>query len=131
MGVSRDYKAAVVLYQKAVDQGYSKALYNLGKMYADGKGVTRDYRVANKWFQLAAEQGNAYAQSNLGDMYQQGYGVIKDYRRAHMWLNISASQGIKKSLVDRNMLELKMNPADISKAQELARECIARGYKGC
>jgi TPR repeat protein len=64
-------------------------------------------------------------------MYQQGYGVIKDYSRAHMWLNISASQGIKKSLVDRNMLELKMNPADISKAQELARECIAKNYKDC
>jgi TPR repeat protein len=64
-------------------------------------------------------------------MYFSGRGVTQDYTRAHMWLNISASQGIKKSLVDRNMLELKMNPADIAKANELARECVAKNYKGC
>jgi len=130
-GVTRDYKVAINLYQKAVDQGYSKALYSLGKMYADGNGVTRDYRAANKWFQLATEQGNAYAPSNLGYLYEQGYGVIQDYRLAHMWLSISASQGNKKALVDRNMLEFKMIPADIAKATELARECIEKNYKGC
>jgi hypothetical protein len=48
-----------------------------------------------------------------------------------MWLSISASRGIKKSLMDRNMLELKMIPVDIAKATELARECIAKNYKDC
>ena len=100
-------------------------------MYVDGYGVTQDYKTANKWFSRAAEQGDIYAPSNLGYMYEQGYGVIQDYRIAHMWLSISASRGIKKSLVDRNKLELKMNPADIAKANELARECVAKNYKGC
>ncbi len=48
-----------------------------------------------------------------------------------MWLNISASQGNKKVLVNRNMLELKMIPADIAKANELARECVAKNYQDC
>ena len=100
-------------------------------MYVDGKGVTRDYKAAMKWYRLAAEQGNSYARSDLGYMYQQGYGVIQDYRRAHMWLNISASQGNKKAVVERNMLELIMVPADISKAHELARDCVEKGYRGC
>jgi TPR repeat protein len=100
-------------------------------MYAEGKGITKDYKAAIKWFNLAAEQGDANAQSNLGNMYEQGYGVVKDKKRAHMWLNLSASQGNKNALVNRNMLELKMNPGDITKANKLARECVAKGYKGC
>jgi len=64
-------------------------------------------------------------------MYEKGFGVVKDNRRAHMWLNISASQGNKNALVNRNMLELNMNPADITKANELARECVAKYYKDC
>jgi len=130
-GVTRDYKVAINLYKKAVAQGHTKAHYNLAKMYVDGYGVSQNYRVANKWFNLAAEQGDIYAPSYLGYMYEQGYGVIQDYRLAHMWLSISASQGNKKALVDRNMLEFKMIPADIAKATELARECIAKNYKGC
>jgi TPR repeat protein len=116
---------------KAVEQGHTKAHYNLGMMYVDGFGVTQDYKTANKWFSRAAEQGDIYAPSNLGYMYQQGYGVIQDYRLALMWLNISASQGNKEALVNRNMLELKMIPADIAKANKLARECVAKNYKDC
>jgi hypothetical protein len=100
-------------------------------MYYQGKVVTRNYKAAVELFKSAAENRHVAAQGNLGYMYQHGYGVKQDYARAHMWLNISASQGVKKALVDRNMLELKMNPADISKARELARDCVARGYKGC
>jgi len=131
LGVTQDYKNALKWLKLSAEQRNAYAQHHLGQMYRQGLGVTQDYKAANKWFQLAAEQGNAYAPSNLGDMYQQGYGVIQDYRRAHMWLSISASRGIKKSLVDRNMLELKMIPADIAKANELARECVAKNYKDC
>jgi hypothetical protein len=48
-----------------------------------------------------------------------------------MWLNISASRGNKIALVNRNILELKMIPADIAKANKLARECVAKNYKDC
>jgi hypothetical protein len=48
-----------------------------------------------------------------------------------MWLNLSASQGNKNALVNRNMLELKMISGDITKANKLARECVAKYYKGC
>jgi hypothetical protein len=32
----------VYWYQKAADQGHAKAQYNLGVMYANGKGVLKD-----------------------------------------------------------------------------------------
>ncbi len=68
---------------------------------------------------------------NLGYMYQKGYGVNRDYNRAYMWLNISASQGTRIAVVNRDIVESEMTPAQIEKAQELAQECVAKDYKDC
>ena len=35
-GVKQDYKKAVEWFQKAADQGYASAQYNLGLRYANG-----------------------------------------------------------------------------------------------
>jgi len=37
-GVKQDYAKAIEYYQKAADQGYAAAQYNLGVMYDDTKG---------------------------------------------------------------------------------------------
>ena len=49
----------------AAAQGDAYAQYNLGGMYANGKGVTQDYKEAIKWYRLAADQGNADAKEAL------------------------------------------------------------------
>jgi len=41
-GVAPDYAAAVMWYQKAADQKYSRALFNLGTLYEQGLGVPQD-----------------------------------------------------------------------------------------
>lgn len=64
-------------------------------------------------------------------MYGTGQGVIQDTVYAHMWFNIAASLGIESAIKNREMTEGRMTPADISKAQQLARECVAKDYKGC
>jgi len=76
-------------------------------------------------------KGYADAQYNLALMYGNGRGVIKDYTRAHMWWSISASQGIKDAAWNRDIVGKIMTPAQIKKAQELARECVAKNYKDC
>ena len=48
-----------------------------------------------------------------------------------MWFNIAASNGSQFGVMTRNMVEKKMTAGDISKAQELARNCVAKQYKGC
>jgi TPR repeat protein len=53
-------------YQKAADQGYAGAQYDLGFMYVNGKGVLKDDKQAVYWYQKAADQGYAEAQSILG-----------------------------------------------------------------
>ena len=104
---------------------------NLGEMYYKGNGVLQDHKIAVKWWKLAAEQGHARAQYNLGVMYGNGIGVKKDNVFALMWWIISASSGHKDAVKYREMVAKMMTPADISAAQQLARECVRRKYKDC
>jgi hypothetical protein len=90
-----------------------------------------DYETAfNEWVPLA-EQGGAVAQNNLGVMYVNGRGVTQDYTRAHMWWDIAASLEYEDAVAYRAKVEKLMSPDDLSKAQELARECVAKNYQGC
>ncbi len=78
-----------------------------------------------------AEQGNVDAQLNLGVDYYLGSGVVQDYIRAYMWLNIVALQGDLEAAKNLNVIGKDMTPTQIGKAKLLARECVAKNYKGC
>ena len=75
---------------------------------------------------MAAGQGHASSQSNLGFMYRDGEGVPQDYVQAHMWFNLAAvgTKGDNRYMIAeyRDELAKKMTPAQIDKAQKLARE---------
>jgi TPR repeat protein len=131
LGIFQYYKAAVKWYRLAAEQGDVRAQYNLGLKYDNGLGVIQDYKAAVKWYGLAAEQGYAVAQSNLGWMYNNGQGVIQNYTRAYMWYSISASLGFEDAVKNRDIIAKEMTPLQIEKAKMLARECVAKNYKGC
>ena len=46
----------------------------------------------------------------------------QDYVQAHKWFNLAATKGDKDAVKNRDNVAKKMTPADISKAQKLARE---------
>ena len=50
---------------------------------------------------------------------------------AHMWFNISASNGDETGKEMKEMMTKNMNPSQIEQAQDLARECVKKNYKGC
>ena len=79
--------------RKAAEQGVARAQFNLGFMYATGRGVLKDEAEAVRWYRLAAEQGDAHAQYNLGLMYDEGTGVLEDYQEAEKWYRLAAEQG--------------------------------------
>ena len=107
-GVPENDAEAVKWYRKAADgvsyrrlssrisrssQGYVKAQYNLGFMYANGRGVPENDAEAVKWYRKAADQGYAKAQYNLGLMYDNGRGVSKNDAEAVKWYKKAAEQG--------------------------------------
>ena len=115
----------------AAEQGEALAQFNLGLMYANGRGVLKDEAEAVRWFRLAAEQGEALAQSNLGAMYANGRGVLKDSVLAHMWFNIAGASGHETSRRRRDSLERAMTREEISRATDLARACMDSDYQVC
>ena len=140
----------------AAERGDVDAQFNLGVMYANGDGVIKDMAEAVRWWRLAAEQGDVDAQYALGSVYAGastgatealweaaedplpflvglflGRGVRTDFVLAHMWLNIAAANGHEDAGLGRDGIELFMSHADISRATELARECMASDYRDC
>ncbi len=59
-----DYATALQEWRPLAEQEHARAQYNLGVMYANGRGVPQDDKEAVKWYRLAAEQKFAWAQTN-------------------------------------------------------------------
>ena len=129
--VPQNYPIAIKALTQAAEQGDTVAQYNLGVMYAEGDGVSQDYKTAMRYFKLVAEKGNGEAQKILGLMHYYGDGTIQNYTRAYMWFDIAASQGSKFALEFRDHIQIEMTPAEVSKAKELARQCLAKNFKDC
>ena len=134
-GVAQNYKEAAKWHRFAAEQGYAEAQSSLGVMYAFGQGVSQDHKEAVKWYRLAVARGNVDARSNLGVMYDKGWGVTRDNVRAHMWFNLAAASlsGDKGNIDtnERDRVASKMTPAQIERAQEMARKCQESKFKDC
>ena len=126
-----DYATAVRGFLVHAEQGDASAQFNLGVMYANGRGVLKDEAEAVRWSRLAAEQGHADAQFNLGVMHAKGEGVLKDSVLAHMWSNIAGANGNEAARELRDSLERDMTRAEVSRATELARVCMTSDYQDC
>ncbi len=122
MGGPRDWREAAKWTREAAEQGHAGAQNNLGFMYNLGHGVKGDRAEALKWYRKAAEQGFASAQIGLGVMFWQGRGVPHDDALAYMWISLANAQGDERAAKVRDIVAETMTPADISKAQKMARE---------
>src|SRR5437867_3525709 len=89
----QDYLTAFREWLPLAQQGYTIAQYNLGLLYAQGRGVAQDDALAARWYGQAAAQGYAPAQTSLGSMYAQGRGVAHDDTEAVRWYGQAAQQG--------------------------------------
>ena len=147
--VPEDDKKAAQWYRLAAEQGDSSAQFIVGLISANGQGIIKDGKEAMRWCRLAvekrvemaevyslakesvpqalkiltrdAEKGIDEAQNNLGYMYEFGTGVPQDYVLAHMWYNLSGLQGNETAIGRLNILERKMSPRQLAKAQEVGR----------
>lgn len=72
-GVKHDYKKAVEWYEKAANQGFIDAQFNLGSMYFNGQGVRQDKKVAKEWFGKVCDSGDQEGCHNYKILNQQGF----------------------------------------------------------
>jgi hypothetical protein len=132
-----DYSKGLKQLTKLAENGHRYAQVMLGQMYNKGKGTPPDFNMAMKWWRQAAEQGSMPAQYKLGVMYAAGKGVEVNYVKGLMWLrvaemggyNFSGSPEIKNILF--TAIEDRLTSSQIEEAQNLARECVRKKYKGC
>ncbi len=80
---------------------------------------------------VGSRTGRCKCSEQSGCHVCKGGGVIQDNVMAQMWLNIAASSGSADGVKNRDLVAKHLTAAEISKAQQLARECVARNYKGC
>ena len=92
-----DYAQALKMFRQLATKGNAVAQFNLGLMYANGRGVSQDDEEAVRWYKLAAAQGYILGQYNLGTMYHNGRGVTQDYKETVKWYRLAAAQGYAKA----------------------------------
>ena len=89
-----DFSTAYREWMPVAERGDANAQFNVGLLYANGKGVAKDPRQAAEWYRKAAAQGVAAAEYNLGVMYANGDGVRRDVHEAVKWLQAASDHGI-------------------------------------
>jgi len=80
---------ALQKHEAAAQSGQSEALYNLGLVYATGKGVDVDLITAHKWFNLAAMRGSHAARDIRTEIAQDmsPTEIAEAQRQAREWLS--------------------------------------------
>jgi TPR repeat protein len=88
-GVAKDYKKAVMWYEKSASQGLAMAKVNLGYMYDSGLGVQQDKKKAIALYREAANLSEPRGMINLAEMYRTGDSIEQSNLKAFMWLDIA------------------------------------------
>lgn len=111
-------------------EGNAKAQYNVGLLYALGKGAQKSVSNARKWYEKAAKQGNAKAQYNLGKLYHDtAQHDAHAYEKAKYWYEKAVQGGVVEA--NNNLASLYIDglgvKKDEKKAVELLEEAATKG----
>ena len=88
-----DFKKALAELMPLAQAGDAEAQYNIGRMYAYGRGVPQDDAKAMDWYRKSATQGHLWAINNIGRLYENGLGVTQDDAAAVQWYRLAADGG--------------------------------------
>jgi TPR repeat protein len=117
-----DYATALAEFRPLAEQGYANSQYNLGVMYAEGKGVEQNFTEAAKWYRLAAEQGVRNAQFQLARSYNEGLGVPQNFIEAYAWFSVSDAYGYAPADGMPEKAAERLTPEQLEKGQALAKQ---------
>ena len=101
----------------------SKQSQSINLTETHSNGFPQYYKKAIR----SAEEEDAMALAKIGSIYEQGMGVFTDYVKAYMWYFIAEHKGNTKAGLSRERIANKMTPAQVVKAQAMARQCLPSG----
>lgn len=116
--------------EQCAEQGNRTAQYVMHKLYFYGNEVPKNYRTSFMWVNRAAENGDMDAYRELGYFHYNGWGTKIDKVRAYMWWSIyraTPDGAVVKDLIE--MLENELSPAELDRAQEMAKEWTKKHRK--
>ena len=109
-----EFKRAIETLKPLADKGDANAQFNLGAIYANGRGVPADPKEAVRLYRLAVAKGHLGAMNNLAFMLKTGSGTEKNEREAlGLYERIMASErndpGAKamKNIASKNIESIK------------------------
>jgi hypothetical protein len=120
-----DFVRAYQHYQAAANLGHELAMYNLGQLYALGKGVPQNFIRARQWYDRAGALGATQALNQIGVFYSRGEGVNQDFSQARHWFEKAAALGNQEAMTNLGFVYLegygvKQDAAEARKWFELA-----------
>ena len=101
--VVQDFEDAFCLFQSEAEKGNALAMFNMGRIFADGLGVEIDMEESYAWYEKALnafhkvedKKSWKYTEYRIGKMYSQGLGTEEDYEKVAYWLTLSAKERYK------------------------------------
>jgi TPR repeat protein len=90
LGVARNDRRAVELFERAARAGDALAAQNLAVMHAEGRGTAGNPAEAVRWYLVAAQAGLVESQRALAWIYAEGVGVPPDPDQARHWAAAAA-----------------------------------------
>ena len=101
--IPQDFEKAREIFLAEADEDNPLALYDLGRMSADGLGCEADEAEAYRWYEKALTVFHAaeeekpwkYTEYRIGKMVAAGHGTEQDYLQAADWFTLSANEKYK------------------------------------
>ena len=121
------------LSRQAAEQGDAEAQYNLGFMYAEGRGVSKDEAEVGALVPAGRRSGAMPVRSTSSRiMYADGRGVSKDEAEAVRWYRLAADQGYAKAQYTLGVMyaEGRGVPKDEAEAVRWYRLAADQGLAG-
>lgn len=103
--VSHTVSQKFIYAQNAAKQWNATAQFDLGLMYARGKGVAQDTRQAFNWLHKAARNDHVEAKFYMGINFAQGIGVRQQPELARYWFKLAAKAGHPKAVAHLASIE--------------------------
>lgn len=130
-----DEEAAYEIMREEAEKGNAYAMYDMGKIYAQGIFVEPDQEVAGAWYhrsltamlEVEQEKENTYLEYRIGKMYQYGLGTEENLSEAAEWFLLASQKEHKFALYSLGMLYLHGKGVEQDEAE--AFRLFLRSYR--